>query len=57
MSNTANDLLTQCAQDYKKHNSPETQADARCQQALARAHGNEAVASSGSAAPRGGAAR
>ncbi|MFD8386533.1 hypothetical protein ACFV2X_49930 [Streptomyces sp. NPDC059679] len=57
MSNTVNDLLAQAARDYKKHNDPDTQAEARSQRATARAHGNEAAASSGSAAPRGGAAR
>lgn len=45
MTETAKELLAQATEDYKQHNNPETQAEARMQLSLACAHGNEASAS------------
>lgn len=48
MSDKVKDLQALAAKDYKQHNSPERQAEARIQSGLARIHGHEAAS-----APRG----
>ncbi|WP_327359878.1 hypothetical protein [Streptomyces sp. NBC_01304] len=56
MSDTVKQLLAEAAEEYRRHQSPEVQAEVKAQSALARAHGNEAGTSWGSR-NQGGAAR
>ncbi|MFE2749622.1 hypothetical protein ACFXKX_35780 [Streptomyces scopuliridis] len=47
MSDAVKKMQAQAANDYRRHQDPNTAAEARNQSALARTHGNEAGGTAG----------